>query len=201
MLLKTFDVVVDSEESILQHMNVMKSYIGQLRAVQTQVTKKQQMFDSCIGILNSDISHVYSDLRLDPAPVYYTYAHLDPSRKVAIGKNGITTFAATLGMDNFPFYIGKGRGNRAYQLNRNETHRKICQRIRSFDKEPIVFIIKSNLTELDALAYESKLIDIFGLLPNGGRLANLDEGINKEERRQVYFQHLAELNRLYQNSV
>lgn len=64
-----------------------------------------------------------------------------------------------------------------------------------------VSVIKSNLTEIDALMLESKLIDIFGIIATGGNLVNLDEGINNKERQMLYKDALCELNDVFKNSV
>ena len=114
---------------------------------------------------------------------------------------GISTFAATLGMELIPFYVGKGVGDRAYDLNRNETHRKVRQKLQQFGQEVSVKILKSGLTEMEALILESKLIDMFGLIASGGKLVNLDEGVNSKERRLKYKDELREISMLYKNSV
>jgi hypothetical protein len=49
--------------------------------------------------------------------------------------------------------------------------------------------------------FDSKLIDIFGLRTHGGRLVNLDEGINSNQRRQLYSKELQTLCSVYKNSV
>lgn len=66
------------------------------------------------------------------------------------------------------------------------THRKVCQKMRLMGLEPKVVHLKELLTEAEALAYESKLIDIFGLIPHKGMLCNLDEGLEAAKRRMVY---------------
>lgn len=103
-------------------------------------------------------------------------------------KRGKSAFAASLGLTSTPFYIGKGTGDRAYNINRSETHRKIKQKINAAEKEVEVVILKDNLSELKALCYESKLLDIFGLIPHKGWLSNLDEGYLKEDRRNNYME-------------
>jgi hypothetical protein len=137
---------------------------------------------------------------LDASPIYYVYAHCEPG-KIAIGKEGLTTWAATLGLTNIPFYIGKGTADRAFNLNRNETHRKVKQKLAAFGQEICVNIIKEGLTELEALCLESKLIDIFGVVGKGGRLVNLDEGVNSAVRQARYAVHLQEINKFYKNSL
>ena len=59
--------------------------------------------------------------------------------------------------------------------------------------------LRNNLTELESLELESKLIDIFGLMPHAGYLTNLDEGMLPDERRCCYpaaFQCLRKINHL-----
>lgn len=178
------------------------SQITSLRVALNGSAKEQKAkrFDACCRIVETDIKDLYVDLSLDPAPLYYVYAHCDDSR-IAIGKDGVTSWAATLGLAHRPFYVGKGTGDRAYNLNRNETHRKVRQRLTEFNTEIKVEIIKDNLTELDALCLESKLIDIFGVIGKGGKLVNLDEGVKHKERQERYAIHLMEINNYYKNSL
>ena len=203
MRVKNFEVDLDSVEDCQKLINQLKSNIGELRIL-THGSKKQRVrsvFEACQKIYNTDISDLYRHLDLDPNPIYYVYTHSEPSKKIAIGKNGISTFAATLGMELIPFYVGKGVGDRAYDLNRNETHRKVRQKLQQFGQEVSVKILKSGLTEMGALILESKLIDMFGLIASGGKLVNLDEGVNSKERRLKYKDELREISMLYKNSV
>lgn len=183
--------------------NRIKSQIGALKS-STQCSKresKKNKFNACCNIYDTKIDDLYKDIELDTRPIYYVYAHCASDRKIAIGKDGVTSWAATLGLDLIPFYIGKGTGNRAYDLNRNETHRKVRQRLTEFNHVAQVRIIKDGLTELEALCLEAKLIDIFGLMGKGGRLVNLDEGIKAKERQARYCKHLKEINNYYMNSL
>jgi len=200
---KTFVIDIDSIDECKSMFMQLKSIMGQLQANKfgSRNQRKKEMFDACMNIFNTDISSVYSDVILDPTPVYYVYTHAEPNRHIAIGKCGKSTFAATLGMRELPFYVGKGTGNRAYELNRNETHRKIRQKLHNFNQEISVTIIRDGLTELEALMMESKLIDIFGLIATGGRLVNLDEGVNSKERQFLYKSDLAKLSTIFKNSV
>ena len=52
--------------------------------------------------------------------------------------------------------------------------------------EPKILTVRAGLTEAAALEVESKLIDIFGLIPRSGYLTNLDEGHTPEQRRALY---------------
>lgn len=181
--------------------NKVKVQVQSLRTEKKGFTKKEQQakrFDSCINIYNTDISDLYKDIQLDTNPIYYVYAHcLD--NKIAIGKDGVTTWLASLGLNNMPFYIGKGTGNRAYNIDRNETHRKVKQKLGAFNQEVKVQIIKDGLTELEALCLESKLIDILGVMGKGGRLVNLDEGIKSQERQEKYMDDLININTYHES--
>jgi len=105
---------------------------------------------------------------------FYVYAHVNPRGSKV--KNG-GDFA--LCFNGRPFYIGKGTGRRAWELNRNEGHGVELRQLRDAgvaDSE-IVHIIRDNLTEREALEIESKLIYFFGTKFEPGRkgiLVNLD---------------------------
>jgi len=203
--IKTITIDFDSLEDCQKLALQLKSIIGQLRLSESGYISKnervKEVFDICCKIYETDISEIYKDQTLDESKIYYVYAHCDPGRKIALKKDGKTTFAATLGLEYIPFYIGKGTGNRAFELDRNDSHRKIRQRLKTFDKDIVVKIIKIDLTEKEALMYESKLMDIFGLKSFGGKLVNLDEGINSKERRKIYATSLHKLNSFYRNSL
>jgi len=162
MVNKTFTVDWDSIDECNKLLNVMKSRLGELRACKdgSKKEKFKRSFDACQTIINTDIEFLYNDIVLDENPIYYVYAHCNPEANIAIGKCGKTSFLATLGLDKIPFYIGKGCGNRAFDLSRNETHRKVRQSLKNFDKDIHVKIIRDGLTEKHALILESKLIVI-----------------------------------------
>ena len=203
MNVKSYEVNIDSLGDCTRLLKTAQSLIGRLRVSKYGTHREQAgaILQACQTLYNTDISSVYAALSLNESPVYYVYTHYEPTINAHVGKNGKTTFAASVGMTKLPFYIGKGTGNRAYDLNRNETHRKVRQRLREFGKDVVVEIIKDKLTEKEALMLESKLIDIFGLVSNGGRLVNLDEGINSKERRALYEGSLSTLSTLHKNSV
>jgi hypothetical protein len=183
--------------------NVLKSKKGELFKLNSpdQLSRKdrfKKMFDACQGIIDTDISRVYDSLSLNEDKIYYVYAHLDPSKSIAIGNNAKSTFAATFGMKYRPIYIGKGIGDRYLDLNRNETHRKIRQKLKSCGKDLIPFKIKEGLSEKEALCLESKFIDIFGVIGKTGTLVNLDEGVNAKERQKYYANHLCQLSSMFE---
>lgn len=78
--------------------------------------------------------------------IYYVYAYLR--------ENGS------------PYYIGKGKGNRAYDKNHN---------VSIPPSERIVFLEK-NLSEIGAFALERRYIKWYGRKDQGGFLRNLTEG-------------------------
>ena len=200
---KEFSVDWDSLDEVSRAFNRTKSRFFELKRIADgQPSKKERerrVFDACQAILHADISQVYSGLILDQAPVYYVYAHLDTAHRVAVGRAGITSFAATIGLSFWPFYIGKGVGDRWCDLNRNETHRKVRERMSRAARVPATVKIADGLTESAALQLESKLIDIFGSIASGGNLCNLDEGLYPEHRRSLYlseYRMLRPLNRV-----
>ncbi len=106
---------------------------------------------------------------------YYVYVHVDPRRSVFISSED-----AGGNYGGLPFYIGKGIGNRAYDLKRNEGHGKTIREILKdkFPPESIVRILFSGLSEQKALEIESKLIYFFGVQYSNkikGCLVNLSE--------------------------
>jgi hypothetical protein len=89
---------------------------------------------------------------------YYTYAYLRE--------------------DKTPYYIGKGRGNRCYNISGRKMHR------RPKDKK-FILILKKNLTEEEAFKHEIYMIAIFGRKDNGtGILRNLTDGGEGGTRRR-----------------
>lgn len=197
---KDFSVDWDSFDEVSRFFNKSKTRYHELKRIKDNVPSRKVrnslVFESANRILATDISALYSSLELDTRPQYYVYFHCDTSFKIAVGMSPITTFGATLGLTYQPFYVGKGTGNRAQDTSRSETHRKIKDKLKCLGKEIIVHIYKTGLTESAALQLESKLIDIFGLLPQGGMLSNLDEGQAAKERRALYTEDLHNLREI-----
>lgn len=124
---------------------------------------------------------------------FYVYAHIDPRGKCT----PIEGLKVVLYGD--PFYIGKGSGNRAWDLKRNQGHGKRIKKIRDegFPDSSITVIIAENLMEQDALILEAKLIYHFGSIYDesiNGCLLNLadhvkphfDEEMKKLPKRDAF---------------
>jgi hypothetical protein len=104
---------------------------------------------------------------------YYTYAYLREDRT--------------------PYYIGKGKGNRAYRRRKNDTKSPK-------DKSKIIFL-KQNLTEEEAFKHEIYMIAVFGRKDLGtGILHNKTDGgdgssgrVMTEEQKR----HLSKVTKKY----
>lgn len=91
-------------------------------------------------------------------PEHYVYAHIDPR------KNPVPLIPIDTALNGEPFYIGKGSGQRAWDLKRNQGHGKRITALRQLGHPDtaLVSIITNNLTEQGALILEAKLIYFFG---------------------------------------
>jgi|SRR5271157_1017004 len=139
------------------------------------------------NMLALDLSTIYGVSSADRS--YYVYVHCDPTKGLDVRNNlKHLLLASKFGLKHEPFYVGKGTGNRAEELSRNDGHRKIRARLTQLGKEVEVVRIAVDLSEEESLALESKFIDILGIRSFGqnGILVNLDEGTKVQERRRLY---------------
>lgn len=139
------------------------------RNLNGKVFEKEKYLPALIG---QDWSSVYPESGGESK--YYVYIHTDPRERILT-----TTKSAGGNYGGTPFYVGKGTGNRAFDLKRNQGHGKIIREIISdgFDSGSIVRVLFDNLTESKAYEIEAKLIYFFGTVYQGDRngvLYNLD---------------------------
>lgn len=186
---KTFTVDWDDLNSIKNLRNTLNERTRLLNDLKPKSSQKEgkkgKQFEACLEIYNKNLEGLFFSSRSEPKK-YYTYVHCNPLEPVSIKKDAKSAFAATLGAEFKPFYVGKGIGNRCEKLERNETYRKIVQVLNLKGLKPKIKIIADELEESKALELESKLIDIFGLQIYGGWLTNLDEGHAAKTRRDRY---------------
>lgn len=123
---------------------------------------------------------------------YYVYVHCDPLRKLSV-KRDIREFllASKYGVTHMPIYVGKGIGNHCFDLNRNDSHRKIRTTLLNKNTDLMVIKVKDNLSEQEALFEEQKLISFLGLkaLNNTGLLTNLQTENSTLEYLQKQFEN------------
>lgn len=136
-----------------------------------------QRLESRITKLTTKIDHYYArrGIQLVPDAHYYVYVLLDP-RKPGAWRYQISD--RTIEFDYKPFYVGKGKGQRAkthsataYDRNNDSPKKKTIRAIHRSGKE--VLIRKTKLySEADAFAREYLLIKHIGRLRDGGLLTN-----------------------------
>jgi len=125
------------------------------------------------ALLAQDWSGIYQSKTNDTRNEFYVYAHVDPREWVVTIPGAKETFGGT------PFYIGKGVGNRAFDLKRNQGHGKHLKLLMDagFKSHDIVKYAFNELTEAKAYEIEAKLIYFFGTIyeeGSNGMLMNLD---------------------------
>ena len=115
---------------------------------------------------------------------FYVYLLLDPRR------------------DYLPFYVGKGKGNRAHHHLRYESHAKInrfkkavIDKIKEANRDVKIKIWKDGLSEEEAFNLEKDLIQRFGRRDLGtGILTNLSDGGHGNSGRRFSEEHKRKLS-------
>lgn len=188
-----------SEKDLLLKMNLLKSLLGTLRkgsGCKPHKERHQEFVDACNKIWVTNLLHLYGyESKLDRTRSY-VYAHCDSSKPLQ-KFNALHDFLLSIGLTHLPFYVGKGVGDRWLDVNRNDTHTKMKQKIAALGVSITPCKIIEGLTDYQALAYESKLIDILGLRVNGGHLVNLDEGKLRKDRHKLYTDSLVVISSFF----
>jgi hypothetical protein len=137
-------------------------------------TFSEKMMPGLTALLEQDWSDVFPEMDMEPK--YYVYIHAKPSGQRPVRFSGL---GVSMNIKGRPFYVGKGCGERAYDLKRNQGHGAILRELSASGVKPsqIVHLVAEGLTEAKALEIESKLIYFFGTQYEPGRrglLVNLD---------------------------
>ena len=153
-----------------------------LKSVRKKIARGRQAAHRRTGIDWNYRKHRYAEAInfdktvLDPERRYYVYAILD-TRKPGVYKYGRWKF------DYEPFYIGKGKGNRAHTHSLHDRssnfhkRNKIAKIVRETGEYPSVCFKRVGLTEREALELEVKLICSIGRNDlRLGPLTNLTDG-------------------------
>lgn len=124
----------------------------------------------------TDWDDLYPDA--DGEKKFYVYAHSKPCEGYTDVKTNEYDFIGVR-IPGVPFYIGKGCGERAFDLNRNGGHgAELKSILKNGGRESdVVTILAENLTESEAFKMESKLIYLLGTryeIGEIGMLVNLD---------------------------
>ncbi len=120
---------------------------------------------------------------------YYVYSLINPLTKL-------------------PFYIGMGQGNRAYShlqnWDKNNKHKSgTIKKIRKEGFEPVVQILKENLSKYEAGHLETELINFYKKSNDGGILTNIADGgiggdnsvfFTNESKKKISLRHSGENN-------
>lgn len=149
--------MVDS--MILQHSKSSISTRGAMRHLENNKIKK---VDSVlVSLLDEDWSSFYQDSDSENTDCY-VYLHGRPmSARRKYYPLGVETFEK-------PFYVGMGRGGRAFSKKRSQVHAAILSSVASGSEGEYsyVHIIKDGMSEAQARELEAKLIVFFGILPS-----------------------------------
>jgi len=112
---------------------------------------------------------------------HFVYFHVDPrhTRKDQIRFNLQEFFGVSYQLP-IPFYVGMGKGDRAYNFHRQKFHTELLSALLSegFTRDAIVYVIEKDMSWQAARELESKFILYFGctsfrVKTNGKRLSKM----------------------------
>lgn len=189
MVEKTFTIDYDNPSELKKLITKLqkrrKTILRNLGYNEINFNSSKFNIDNLLPILNSFIDRI--NIKKGN---YYIYFHCNPLTKLDIKSNIKDMWLALKFplLNNKPFYVGKGIKNRAYDLSRNDSHRKIRSSIKKYNKDIDVKIVIDNISEESALFIEGAIIEVLGLksLSNTGYLVNLDEGKDRLSIRETY---------------
>jgi hypothetical protein len=86
----------------------------------------------------------------------------------------------------FPFYVGKGVGDRAWQRHMTKGQSSLCTKMRASSRGFWCHVVRDNLTNEGAMLLESCLIDLFTAL--GACTANQVSPLRRQEVPPLWLQ-------------